>query len=80
MVVTDRQAHREGSCRIKDELPFSAMRVYVTQDNVWRIEVRDNGTVRIYEHGGWVKEATSLREAADYLREQGITEEQLQER
>jgi hypothetical protein len=50
------------------------VRVYVTADQVWRIEVARDGTVRVYQYGGLRKRASSVHLAAEWLRTEGVTE------
>lgn len=51
-----------------------AVKVYRSPDRAWRIEVRDTGWVHVTWRTMPMGRFASLREAADYLVGQGITE------
>lgn len=50
------------------------MKVYVSPDRAWRVEVRDDQWVYVYHRTTPSGRYRSLQEAADYLVEQGVTD------
>ena len=50
------------------------MKVYLSRDQLWRIEVRDDGWVYVYHRSTPMGRYRSLREAAEWLVDQGVTE------
>jgi hypothetical protein len=50
------------------------MKVYLSRDHLWRIEVRDDQWVYVFHRSIPMGRYRSLREAAEWLVDQGVTE------
>jgi hypothetical protein len=50
------------------------VKVYLSRDHLWRIEVRDDQWVYVFHRSTPMGRFPSLREAAEWLVDQGVTE------
>jgi hypothetical protein len=55
------------------------VQVYVSRDRRWRIEVRDNGWVYVFDRSMPAGRYRSLRDAADWLIGQGLSPDDIVE-